>query len=176
MYTANQQSKKNKPLIASLSFPRYYVRFRVAASTVSKVRQRLSSANKLPPSRRTVRQRKSLSVNVSPCDLKARGNETAVFDNSIAWINDSFYSAGILGFGLYLLLGITSLPSVSNALSWREFSFIQVDPDVRVQHMLAFGCLGAWPEVSLQSAGCCACCLPPVPTGRVQISTQLWPE
>ncbi|TNN25943.1 Metalloreductase STEAP4 [Liparis tanakae] len=32
---------------------------------------------------------------------------------------------GILGFGLYILLGITSLPSVTNALSWREFSFIQ---------------------------------------------------
>ncbi|KAK7886375.1 hypothetical protein WMY93_025996 [Mugilogobius chulae] len=32
---------------------------------------------------------------------------------------------GILGFALFILLGITSLPSVSNALSWREFSFIQ---------------------------------------------------
>lgn len=91
-------------------------------------------------------------MNVSHCDLKARGNETAVFDNSVAWINDSFYSAGILGFGLYLLLGITSLPSVSNALSWREFSFIQVDPGVRVQHMLAFGRLGAWPNGVQRSA------------------------
>lgn len=79
-------------VLYSLIIPiRYYVRFKIAASTVT----------------------------------KARDNETAVFENSVAWINDSFYSAGILGFGLYLLLGITSLPSVSNALSWREFSFIQ---------------------------------------------------
>ncbi|XP_042345068.1 metalloreductase STEAP4-like [Plectropomus leopardus] len=70
---------------------RYYVRFKIAASTV----------------------------------LQAKENQTAVMDNTIAWRTDSYYSMGILGFGLYLLLGITSLPSVSNALSWREFSFIQ---------------------------------------------------
>lgn len=79
-------------------------------------------------------------MNVSLHYLKARGNKTDVFDNDIAWINDSFYSSGILGFGLYLLLGITSLPSVSNALSWREFSFIQVGLG---KHILVFGCLQA---------------------------------
>ncbi|CAJ1062152.1 metalloreductase STEAP4-like [Xyrichtys novacula] len=52
-------------------------------------------------------------------------NRTSEFDNSIAWRGDSYFSMGILGFCLFLLLGITSLPSVSNALSWREFSFIQ---------------------------------------------------
>ncbi|KAM3615147.1 uncharacterized protein V6R79_024101 [Siganus canaliculatus] len=52
-------------------------------------------------------------------------NQTSTFDNTIAWRADSFYSMGILGFGFFVLLGITSLPSVSNALSWREFSFIQ---------------------------------------------------
>ncbi|KAM9309663.1 metalloreductase STEAP4-like [Pholidichthys leucotaenia] len=70
---------------------RYYVRYKIAESTISKIRE----------------------------------NQTSVFDNTIAWRNDSFYSTGVLGFGLFLLLGITSLPSVSNALSWREFSFIQ---------------------------------------------------
>lgn len=64
--------------------------------------------------------------------LQAKDNKTSEFDTGIAWLNDSFYSAGVLGFGLYLLLGITSLPSVSNALSWREFSFIQVDSGIRV--------------------------------------------
>ncbi|XP_054636862.1 metalloreductase STEAP4-like isoform X2 [Dunckerocampus dactyliophorus] len=54
-----------------------------------------------------------------------RENQTSKFDTTIAWRSDSYYSVGILGFGLYVLLGITSLPSVSNALSWREFSFIQ---------------------------------------------------
>lgn len=70
---------------------RYYVRFRIAASTISQIRE----------------------------------NRTSVFDNTSAWRTDSYYSMGMLGFGLYLLLGITSLPSVSNALSWREFNFIQ---------------------------------------------------
>nr|XP_046256205.1 metalloreductase STEAP4-like [Scatophagus argus]XP_046256206.1 metalloreductase STEAP4-like [Scatophagus argus] len=70
---------------------RYYVRFRLAAHTISQIKE----------------------------------NKTSEFDTTMAWRTDSYYSVGILGFGLYLLLGITSLPSVSNALSWREFSFIQ---------------------------------------------------
>ena len=48
------------------------------------------------------------------------------FDNTEAWAQDSFYVLGILGFFLYVLLGLTSLPSVGGTLSWREFSFIQV--------------------------------------------------
>lgn len=49
-----------------------------------------------------------------------------MFDTDAAWRSDSYLAVGILGFGFYILLGITSLPSVSNALSWREFSFVQV--------------------------------------------------
>ncbi|KAM6995726.1 metalloreductase STEAP4-like [Tautogolabrus adspersus] len=70
---------------------RYYVRFRIAASTISQIKE----------------------------------NRTSEFDITSAWRGDSYYSMGILGFCLFLLLGISSLPSVSNALSWREFSFIQ---------------------------------------------------
>uniref|UniRef100_A0A8C7DR57 STEAP family member 4 n=1 Tax=Oncorhynchus kisutch TaxID=8019 RepID=A0A8C7DR57_ONCKI len=54
-----------------------------------------------------------------------RENRTTEFDTTTAWSGDSYLSLGILGFSLYVLLGITSLPSVSNVLSWREFSFIQ---------------------------------------------------
>lgn len=42
-----------------------------------------------------------------------------------AWLSDSFLALGILGFFLFVLLGITSLPSVSNTVNWREFRFIQ---------------------------------------------------
>uniref|UniRef100_A0A8D3BBL5 STEAP family member 4 n=1 Tax=Scophthalmus maximus TaxID=52904 RepID=A0A8D3BBL5_SCOMX len=70
---------------------RYYVKFRIAASTV----------------------------------LQMKENQTKEFNTVWAWQGDSFYSTGILGFGMFLLLGITSLPSVTNALSWREFNFIQ---------------------------------------------------
>ncbi|XP_076009818.1 metalloreductase STEAP4-like [Genypterus blacodes] len=54
-----------------------------------------------------------------------RENRTYEFDSTLAWRTDSYFSVGILAFGLFVLLGITSLPSVSNALSWREFSFVQ---------------------------------------------------
>lgn len=47
------------------------------------------------------------------------------FDNTRAWRSDSFYALGNLGFFLYILLALTSLPSVGGALSWREFSFVQ---------------------------------------------------
>nr|XP_057940690.1 metalloreductase STEAP4-like [Doryrhamphus excisus] len=70
---------------------RYYVRFKISASTVTQIRE----------------------------------NQTSKFDTTTAWRSDSYYSVGILGFAFYVLLGITSLPSVSNALSWREFSFVQ---------------------------------------------------
>ncbi|CAN9514265.1 unnamed protein product [Ophioblennius macclurei] len=56
---------------------------------------------------------------------QVKTNKTKAFDPTTAWRTDSYYSMGILGFGFFVLLGITSLPSVSNALSWREFSFIQ---------------------------------------------------
>ncbi|TSK20220.1 Metalloreductase STEAP4 [Bagarius yarrelli] len=52
-------------------------------------------------------------------------NKTYEFNEMWAWRSDSYLSMGILGFVLFVLLGITSLPSVSNSLNWREFSFIQ---------------------------------------------------
>ncbi|XP_045569192.1 metalloreductase STEAP4-like [Salmo salar] len=57
--------------------------------------------------------------------MKANKTTPFDFDNTEAWGTDSFYVLGILGFCLYVLLGITSLPSVGAALSWREFSFVQ---------------------------------------------------
>ncbi|XP_029494507.1 metalloreductase STEAP3 [Oncorhynchus nerka] len=41
------------------------------------------------------------------------------------WRSDFYLSSGILGLGVLTLLAITSLPSVGNALSWREFTFVQ---------------------------------------------------
>uniref|UniRef100_A0A4W5RR12 STEAP family member 4 n=1 Tax=Hucho hucho TaxID=62062 RepID=A0A4W5RR12_9TELE len=39
-----------------------------------------------------------------------RENRTTMFDTTAAWHDDSYLSLGILGFGLYVQLGITSLP------------------------------------------------------------------
>nr|XP_004662336.1 metalloreductase STEAP4 [Jaculus jaculus] len=47
------------------------------------------------------------------------------FSTSSAWLSDSYVSLGILGFFLFVVLGITSLPSVSNMVNWREFRFVQ---------------------------------------------------
>lgn len=41
------------------------------------------------------------------------------------WRMELYISVGIMALGLLSLLAITSLPSVSNTLNWREFSFIQ---------------------------------------------------
>ncbi|KAL2084155.1 hypothetical protein ACEWY4_019673 [Coilia grayii] len=54
-----------------------------------------------------------------------RENVTEPFDNTEAWRSDAYKSLGVLGFSMFLLLGITSLPSVSNTLNWREFRFVQ---------------------------------------------------
>uniref|UniRef100_M4AIY1 STEAP family member 4 n=1 Tax=Xiphophorus maculatus TaxID=8083 RepID=M4AIY1_XIPMA len=48
----------------------------------------------------------------------------------------SFISLGILGFFLFVLLGLTSLPSVGGSLSWREFNFIQSE----LGHLTLFIC------------------------------------
>ncbi|KAF3839812.1 hypothetical protein F7725_018529 [Dissostichus mawsoni] len=58
-------------------------------------------------------------------EMKNNKTTPFYFDNTEAWGQDSFYALGILGFFLYVLLGLTSLPSVGGSLSWREFNFIQ---------------------------------------------------
>lgn len=56
---------------------------------------------------------------------QALTNKDSPFSSSTAWLSDSYLALGILGFFLFLLLGITSLPSVSNMVNWREFRFVQ---------------------------------------------------
>ncbi|NWZ00835.1 STEA4 Metalloreductase, partial [Loxia curvirostra] len=53
-------------------------------------------------------------------------NKTEPLDHTNAWLSDSYLALGILGFFFFVLLGITSLPSVSNNVNWREFRFVQV--------------------------------------------------
>ncbi|XP_076009811.1 metalloreductase STEAP4-like [Genypterus blacodes] len=58
------------------------------------------------------------------------------FDDTEAWGSDSLFMLGILGFFLYFLLGLTSLPSVGASLSWREFTFVQS----KLGHLTLFIC------------------------------------
>merc|ERR1719507_2627707 len=41
------------------------------------------------------------------------------------WRGECFLMAGVFGFALVCLLGISSLPSVTATLSWKEFAFVQ---------------------------------------------------
>ncbi|XP_030641308.1 metalloreductase STEAP4-like [Chanos chanos] len=52
-------------------------------------------------------------------------NTNLTLDNAEAWATDSFFALGVLGFLMYVLLGITSIPSVGSSLNWREFRFVQ---------------------------------------------------
>lgn len=60
------------------------------------------------------------------------------------WRSDLYLSCGILGLGVLSLLAVTSLPSVGNALNWREFTFVQSSLGyaaltLSVMHTLFFG-------------------------------------
>merc|ERR1712152_80028 len=43
----------------------------------------------------------------------------------MTWQGECFLMTGVFGFSLVVLLGISSLPSVSASLTWKEFAFIQ---------------------------------------------------
>lgn len=57
------------------------------------------------------------------------------------WRVEMYVSFGIMGLGLLSLLAVTSIPSVHNALNWREFSFIQVrqSPSFKLAASVFFG-------------------------------------
>ncbi|KAM3585220.1 uncharacterized protein V6R79_010730 [Siganus canaliculatus] len=52
------------------------------------------------------------------------GVDNAWVDEKV-WRMELYLSVGIMALGLLSLLAVTSLPSVSNTINWREFSFIQ---------------------------------------------------
>ena len=41
------------------------------------------------------------------------------------WRINSYLVAGVIGYAFAILLGLTSLPSISSTLSWREFRLFQ---------------------------------------------------
>ncbi|KAL4635301.1 metalloreductase STEAP2-like [Arapaima gigas] len=69
------------------------------------------------------------------------------------WRVEMYITFGVMSLGLFSLLAITSIPSVSNALNWREFSFIQstlgyIALLIGVLHALLFGWRRAFEEES----------------------------
>jgi len=59
--------------------------------------------------------------------------KTLTFNNTVPiygtekmdWRGECFLMTGVFGFGLVVILGISSLPSVTQTLSWKEFACIQ---------------------------------------------------
>ncbi|XP_062862019.1 metalloreductase STEAP3 [Trichomycterus rosablanca] len=81
-------------------------------------------------------------INAAYSQMKA-GMEKP-WDEAGVWRSDLYLSCGVLGLGALALLAITSFPSVSNALTWREFTFVQsglgyVALTLSVMHALLFG-------------------------------------
>ncbi|XP_053170555.1 metalloreductase STEAP3-like isoform X2 [Scomber japonicus] len=52
------------------------------------------------------------------------GSEDVWIDEDV-WRMELYVSVGIMALGLLSLLAVASLPSVSNTINWREFSFVQ---------------------------------------------------
>ncbi|XP_051872678.1 metalloreductase STEAP4-like isoform X2 [Pristis pectinata] len=63
--------------------------------------------------------------NIKYITAQLKKNSTSEMEVVWSWKSDAFYASGILGFSVFCLLGITSLPSVSNVMNWREFRFVQ---------------------------------------------------
>jgi len=61
----------------------------------------------------------SKTPSVNKTEVKIFGSE------QMSWRGECFLMAGVLGFAFVALLGISSLPSVTAGMSWREFNFIQ---------------------------------------------------
>ncbi|XP_042350917.1 metalloreductase STEAP3 [Plectropomus leopardus] len=81
-------------------------------------------------------------VNTAYHQVKA-GVENSWVEEQV-WRSDLYLSCGILGFGVLTLLAITSLPSVGNALNWKEFTFVQsglgyAALTLSIMHTLFFG-------------------------------------
>ncbi|KAG8004625.1 Metalloreductase STEAP2 [Nibea albiflora] len=62
-------------------------------------------------------------LNMAFKQVKA-GTEESWVDEEV-WRMELYLSVGIMALGLLSLLAVTSLPSVANAVNWREFTFIQ---------------------------------------------------
>ncbi|XP_066300854.1 metalloreductase STEAP3-like [Branchiostoma lanceolatum] len=52
-------------------------------------------------------------------------SEGDVVFGQMRWSGETFLLFGTLAFFLMVVLGVTSIPSVTNAMNWREFTFVQ---------------------------------------------------
>uniref|UniRef100_A0A1A8FHB9 STEAP family member 2, metalloreductase n=1 Tax=Nothobranchius korthausae TaxID=1143690 RepID=A0A1A8FHB9_9TELE len=82
---------------------------------------------------------------------QVRANVENSWNEEEVWRVEMYVSFGIMSFGLLALLAVTSIPSISSSLNWREFSFIQstlgyVALVIATLHGLLFGWKRAFEE------------------------------
>lgn len=53
-------------------------------------------------------------------------NKSHLWNEEEVWRMEIYVSLGVLALGMLSLLAVTSLPSIANSLSWKEFSLVQV--------------------------------------------------
>ncbi|XP_059963074.1 metalloreductase STEAP3 isoform X2 [Mesoplodon densirostris] len=87
-------------------------------------------------------------------------NKSHLWIEEEVWRMEIYLSLGVLAFGTLSLLAVTSLPSIANSLSWREFSFVQstlgfVGLVLSTLHTLTYGWTRAFEESRYRF------CLPP---------------
>ncbi|XP_037706466.1 metalloreductase STEAP3 isoform X2 [Choloepus didactylus] len=78
-------------------------------------------------------------------------NKSHLWIEEEVWRMEIYLSLGILALGTLSLLAVTSLPSITNSLSWREFSFVQstlgfVALVLSTLHTLTYGWTRAFEE------------------------------
>ncbi|XP_042570518.1 metalloreductase STEAP2-like [Cyprinus carpio] len=71
------------------------------------------------------RSERYLMLKTSHNNISVHANIENSWNEEEVWRVEMYLSFGIMGLGLLSLLAVTSIPSVHNALNWREFSFIQ---------------------------------------------------
>jgi len=70
------------------------------------------------------------------------------------WRGECFLITGVFGFALVVLLGISSLPSVTQTLSWKEFAFIQSGLGwTSLMFLCAHDMFYGWPYMNGPSCG-----------------------
>ncbi|XP_029942008.1 metalloreductase STEAP3-like isoform X3 [Salarias fasciatus] len=69
--------------------------------------------------------RKSARYKIVNMALKQVAEGAELWDEAEVWRMELYLSAGVAALGLLSLLAVASLPSVSGAVNWREFSFVQ---------------------------------------------------
>lgn len=75
---------------------------------------------------------------MSMCVFQVKeGVEDSWVDEEV-WRMELYLSVGIMALGLLSLLAVTSLPSVANTVTWREFSFIQVHKHMQTAALKRF--------------------------------------